>query len=87
MRVLAEDLPARLQTGRSKLTANRLFIGADGKGTTAVGDKRFAWTRGDVVAVPSWTPFHHETARGGVLIEINDEPVKDAFGWYRVMHV
>ena len=87
MRVLAEDLSAGLQTSRSKSTANRLFMGADGAGVTVVGDNRFAWTRGDVVAVPAWTPFHHETTSGGILIEINDEPVKDAFGWYRVLHV
>ena len=87
MRVLAEDLPAGLLTGRSKSTANRLFMGAEGAGVTVVGNNRFAWTRGDVVAVPAWTPFHHETAKGGILIEINDEPVKDAFGWYRALHV
>ena len=62
-------------------------MGAEGAGVTVVENNRLAWTRGDVVAVPAWTPFHHETARGGILIEINDEPVKDAFGWYRALHV
>ena len=87
MRLLAEVLSVSRQTGRSKSTANRLFMAADGAGVTSVGDNRFDWSRGDVVAVPAWTPFHHETSAGGILIEINDEPVKEAFGWYRAKHI
>ena len=87
MRLFAEDLPAGHQTRRSKSTANRLFMGAEGAGVLVVGDKFFDWTRGDVVAVPAWTPFYQETSIGGLLIEINDEPVKEAFGWYRESHI
>ena len=87
MRLMAEDLSAGRQTRCSKSTANRLFMAADGAGVTAVGKNRFDWIRGDVVAVPAWTPFHHETSSGGILVEINDEPVKETFGWYRAQQV
>ena len=86
MFLFAEAIPAGHCTGNSRSTANRLFVGAEGEGTTILEDKIFKWKRGDVVAVPSWAKFQHKSNQGGILFEINDEPVKRAFGWYRECH-
>jgi len=86
MRLFAEELAAGHEGRESRSTANRLFVGTEGGGAIYAQGKRFDWGRGDVVAVPSWTTFHHESNAGGILFEISDEPVKEAFDWYRRIH-
>jgi len=86
MGLFAEELSKGHEGKEGRSTANRLFVGAEGSGTIQVNGDRFEWARGDVVAVPSWMTFHHESNTGGILFEINDEPVKEAFDWYRGTH-
>ena len=45
--------------------------------------QKFDWRRGNVIAVPSWHNFSHFSETESILFEINDEPVIQAFGWYR----
>lgn len=78
-----DRLPAGATTKSGKSTANRMFICAEGAGTTMVEGQTFTWTRGDVVAVPSWKFFHHSTDEGATLFEFTDEPVMKAMKWYR----
>lgn len=66
-----------------KSTVNHIFVCAEGTGRTVVEDDSFEWQRGDVVAVPSWKAYHHFALSEATLLEINDHPVIDAFGWYR----
>jgi gentisate 1,2-dioxygenase len=48
-----------------------------------VEDKTFNWQRGDVIAVPSWKLFNHRASTNATLLEITDQPVIEALGWYR----
>ena len=66
-----------------KSTANHLFVCAEGTGDTRVEDKIFNWQRGDVIAVPSWHTYKHYATSKATLLEITDQPVIEAFGWYR----
>ena len=45
--------------------------------------ERFAWSRGDVIAVPGWRPVEHVVAKDATLFEICDEPVHAKLGFLR----
>jgi gentisate 1,2-dioxygenase len=70
-----ERLDAGSKTKQLRTTANRVFCVVDGEGSTQVGDVRYPWSKGDVVAVPAWTYSAHETAGGATLFEMTDEPL------------
>jgi len=55
----------------------------EGTGITHVDGERFAWSRGDVIAVSAWhTHTHHATA-DATLFCMTDEPVLRGLGWLR----
>ena len=64
-------------------TASRILAIVSGTGTAQLGDLRADWTRGDVLAVPSWTPYDLQARTGAVVLEVCDEPVLRALGFYR----
>jgi gentisate 1,2-dioxygenase len=64
-------------------TASRVVIVLGGQGTARVGDQTFEWSRGDVMAVPSWTPYGFGAREGALLVEVSDEPVLRMLGFYR----
>ena len=64
-------------------TASRIVTALEGSGEARIGEQTYHWTRGDVLAVPSWTPYSFEAEAGCVLIEVSDEPVLRALGFYR----
>ena len=78
-----DRMPPRFSTRTSKSTANRMFICAEGSGSTNIEGQTFTWERGDVIAVPSWKTFNHQTSDGATLFEFTDEPVMQAMNWYR----
>ena len=82
MRLYLERFDNHMTVNPVKSTANHLFICAEGSGTTKVEDKTFNWQRGDVVAVPSWKPFCHRASMNATLLEITEQPVIEALGWY-----
>ena len=67
----------------TKSTANHIFICAEGSGTTTVKQNAFSWERGDVIAVPSWSDFKHDSNEHATLVEITDQPLIEMLGWYR----
>jgi len=83
MELYLERLEEHMIVTPKKSTANHLFVCAEGSGNTRVGDKIFNWQRGDVVAVPSWQTYEHQAASRATLLEITDQPVIEALGWYR----
>ena len=83
MRLYIERFDKHMTVNPVKSTANHLFICAEGSGTTKVEDKTFNWQRGDVIAVPSWKLFNHRASINATLLEITDQPVIEALGWYR----
>jgi gentisate 1,2-dioxygenase len=70
-------------TRRFRTTANQIFVVIEGEGTTSIDDETFAWSRGDVIAVPAWRPFTHSIAADATLFSMTDEPALRAFQWLR----
>ncbi len=64
-------------------TASRIVSVVAGRGSASVGGQHFEWSRGDVIAVPSWTPYAFTTNDGALLVEVSDEPVLRMLGFYR----
>lgn len=56
-----------------------------GSGTTAVGEERFDWEKGDSFVVPLWNWHAHEnrSREPAVLFSINDRPAIEALGFHR----
>lgn len=70
-----ERLDAGTHTKDLRTTANRVFCVVKGEGSTQVGDERYEWSKGDVIAVPAWTFSSHLTDGGATLFEMTDEPL------------
>jgi len=78
-----QRLEAGQRTRRQRSTANRLFVPVEGSGETTVAGQRFAWQRGDCIAVPCWNWFDHRAAADAVLFEMSDEPLMRFAQYYR----
>lgn len=72
------------RTAPLRETANRFYFVMEGRGTTTVDGQAFAWTRGDVIAVPMWRKFEHRFNSDATLFSMTDEPVMRAFNWLKV---
>jgi gentisate 1,2-dioxygenase len=66
-----------------RATDGKIFVCAEGKGSTKVGDKTVEWGLNDVFVVPSWMPFAHNAAEESVLFSISDKPAQEALGMWR----
>jgi gentisate 1,2-dioxygenase len=64
-------------------TASRIVSVVSGQGSARIGSQTYEWARGDVMAVPSWTPYSFTSAEGALLVEVSDEPVLSMLGFYR----
>ncbi|MPZ57915.1 MAG: cupin domain-containing protein [Rhizobiales bacterium] len=78
-----ERLEAGRRTRRQRSTVNRLFVPVEGRGETIVDGERFAWQRGDCIAVPCWHWFEHRAAADSVVFEMSDEPLMRFAQYYR----
>ncbi len=83
MDLYMERFESKMRTREIKSTANHIFVCAEGSGSTEVEGSSFGWERGDVVAVPSWKSFLHQTFGKATLLEITDQPLIEMLGWYR----
>ena len=74
-----EKLKARRVTGSS------VFHVVRGNGRTVIDGKPFDWSKGDIIALPSWAQHAHENTGGedAILFSISDRPVIEALGFYR----
>lgn len=67
-------------------TGSAVYYVVQGAGETIVDGCRFAWGKGDIIALPSWALHEHanRAARDvAVLFSIQDRPVLEALGLYR----
>lgn len=64
-------------------TANRIYAVTSGTGTAQVGELTIDWARGDVIAVPTWTPMSLSASSDASLMEVSDAPVMQKLGFYR----
>jgi gentisate 1,2-dioxygenase len=68
-----------------RVTGSSVFHVVRGKGRTLINGKPFDWTKGDIIALPSWAEHAHENTgpEEAVLFSISDRPVIEALGLYR----
>jgi oxalate decarboxylase/phosphoglucose isomerase-like protein (cupin superfamily) len=74
-----EKLKARRVTGSS------VFHVVRGSGRTVIDGKPFDWSKGDIIALPSWAQHAHSNtgSEDAILFSISDRPVIQALGLYR----
>jgi len=78
-----QRLVSEMQTRPLQTTANRIYCAVEGTGTTRVDSEPFAWSRGDVIAVPAWRTHTHHATTDATLFCMTDEPVLRGLGWLR----
>ena len=77
-------LPAGFKGEPYRSTDGTVFAVADGKGTTYIDGKPFAWGVNDVFVVPPWKQYRHEVgSEDAVLFSISDKPAQQALGIWR----
>lgn len=67
-----------------KSTASRILLVIDGRGSSTIGGQTFDWSRGDVLAVPSWMEHTHHADADAVVLCVSDAPMLRALRWLRV---
>jgi gentisate 1,2-dioxygenase len=77
--VHVQRMSAGFESTLHKTTANAVFTVLSGSGTSRIGEREFNWSRGDVLAVPSWQPYQHHVMEDAHLVRVSDEPVMRAF--------
>ena len=83
MRLTMQRLASGQRTRRQRSTANAIFVVVEGSGETAVGNERFAWQRGDTLAVPCWNWLAHRVDADTMLFSMSDEPLMRFSNYYR----
>lgn len=63
-------------------TANQVYTVVQGSGRSRIGEREFAWERGDMIAAPAWQPQQHGAAEDAILVRVSDEPLMRMLGWY-----
>jgi gentisate 1,2-dioxygenase len=76
-------LPMGFKTARYRSTDATIFVAAEGRGRTRVGEEELAWGRNDIFVVPSWKPVVHEAEAESVLFSFSDRPVQEKIGVWR----
>ena len=78
-----QRMDAGTETRVYRTTANQIFCPVEGSGETVIDGESFAWSRGDVVAIPAWRPFTHQVRSDATLFVMTDEPLLGKLGWLR----
>jgi len=76
-------LPQGFKGEPYRSTDGTVFVCAEGKGTTKVGDTTLEWSQNDVFVVPPWKRYSHQAAKDSVLFSISDRPAQEALGIWR----
>lgn len=76
-------LDAGFTSAVHQTTANSIFTVIDGNGTLEIDGETITWERGDVIAVPSWRPYHFTAETTAHLVRCSDEAVFKALGLLR----
>jgi gentisate 1,2-dioxygenase len=67
-------------------TGSAVYYVVQGAGETIIDGRRFAWGKGDILALPPWALHEHanrSAADPAILFSIQDRPVLEALGLYR----
>jgi gentisate 1,2-dioxygenase len=76
-------LGAGIRSPLTQSTDNQIMAVVTGTGTSTIGDHIFTWSRGDVIAVPAWTPHRHHASADSVLFRVSDALAQKKLGYYR----
>jgi gentisate 1,2-dioxygenase len=68
-------------------TVSAIFMVVEGEGISEVAGQRFEWSRGDMIAVPSWNEHRHTASSDVVLMRMTDEPLLEKLNWVRTQNV
>jgi gentisate 1,2-dioxygenase len=78
-----ERLSVGRNTRRYRTTANIIFHVTEGVGESTIGDKHFAWKRGDTFVAPGWYAISHRATSDAQMFEMSDEPLLRFSNYYR----
>ena len=77
-------IPKGMATEGYRATDSTTFVVVEGHGTTRVGDQTFDWMPHDVIVVPSWVPYTHQThGEDAVLFSFSDRGIQELLGFWR----
>jgi gentisate 1,2-dioxygenase len=84
MSICAQLLRPGENTLSHRQNINTIYIVAEGRGYTKVGDTRIDWSKHDIFAVPSWYWHQHGniSTNDAVLYSVSDSPVMEKLGLY-----
>src|SRR5262249_58669200 len=74
------------RTRAHRHTGSAVYYVVRGAGETIIDGRRFAWSKGDILVLPSWALHEHANASmtdDAVLFSIQDRPVLEALGLYQ----
>jgi gentisate 1,2-dioxygenase len=85
MSLKAQTLRPGFRGSYHRHTGSKVYWVISGAGATTVGGRRFEWSSGDFLAIPSWAPHRHENPghESARLFRVDDTPTLRAFGLYR----
>jgi len=67
-------------------TGSAVYYVVEGAGETIIDGRRFTWSKGDIIVLPSWALHEHANTSpsdAAILFSIQDRPVLEALGLYR----
>jgi gentisate 1,2-dioxygenase len=73
------------RTHAHRHTGSAVYHVVQGQGETIIDGRRFAWRKGDILALPPWALHEHANtskSEDAVLFSIQDTPVLEALGLY-----
>ena len=73
------------RTKAHRHTGSAVYHVVRGQGETVIDGQKFAWSKGDIIALPPWSLHEHansSTKDDAVLFSIQDAPVLHALGLY-----
>jgi gentisate 1,2-dioxygenase len=82
MSICAQLLRPGEKTLSHRHNSSTIYIGAEGRGYTVVGDRRIDWARHDVFAVPTWQWHEHgnDSDQDAIAYSVTDSPVIEKLG-------
>ena len=82
MSICAQLLRPGEKTLSHRENVNTIFIGAEGKGYSVVGDKRIDWSEFDIFTIPSWHWHEHgnDSNQDAIVYSVSDAPVIEKLG-------
>ena len=74
-----------VRTKAHRHTSSKVYQVFKGEGYSVIDGKRFDWTEGDFLVVPSWAWHEHAASEGqeAVLFSIQDTPIMKSMALYR----